>query len=346
MKKTFFLIFCCVILCAVQSHNKWLNTQFNSDEIKKDFLLFLAKSYSSNGLAILNSEKSYKEYTVYARGNNHSEMVDDYTTVIHESLHGYDMTKSMDLWSKYVFDENAPAKSWNVYFHSSETEIVVPKFSTYNSTELNKVIPKEWQKNIFRYDLYVGDGSGVSSQDDGIYGMVEEFNAYYHGTKAGYELRPYYASFCTDAECWQPYFSNISSTVYAYHEFRLFIAWYLKYAKQKHPKVYQDCLRNENLKVAFSITNAAYKKLVADYFQTREEIIEEMETKYGVEVRLTDEYFTILKDGFGSGVGVPDKSIKYLEGLLKPQDIALLESITIEGVTEANYKNFLKWKKY
>jgi len=346
MKKTIILLLCCVALCAVQSHNKWLSTKFNSDKVKSDFLLFLAKNYSSNSLTILNSEKSFKEYTVYARGSSHREMVDDYTTVIHESLHGYDMTKSMDLWSKYVFDENAPAKSWNVYFHSAQTEIVVPQFSTYKSTELNKVILREWQKEIFRYSTYVGDGSGVSSQEDGIYGMVEEFNAYYQGTKAGYELRPYYQSFCQETDCWQDYLANISSTVYAYHEFRLFIAWYLKYAQQKHPKVYQDCLKNENLKVAFTLTNNAYKQLIADYFQARKEIMQEMETKYNVKTELSDEYLTILKGGSGSGRGVPDKSIKYLESLLKPEDIKHLESITLKGVTEANYKDFLKWKKY
>lgn len=186
---------------------------------------------------------------------------------------------------------------------------------------------------------------GTSSQKNGIYGMVEEFNAYYHGTKAGYELRPYYESFCQDTDCWQDYLANIYSPLYAYHEFRLFIAWYLKYAQKKHPKVYQDCMRNENLKVAFTLTNNAYKQLIADYFQTRKEIMQEMEIKYKVKTELSDEYLTIIEEGGNSsGRGIPDKTIKYLESLLKPEDIKHLESITIEGVTENNYEDFLKWK--
>ena len=57
----------------------------------------------------------------------------------------------------------------------------------YNSHELIKVIPKDKYQSFFR-NTYVFQESGLTSQVSGIYGLLNEFSAYYNGTKADWDI--------------------------------------------------------------------------------------------------------------------------------------------------------------
>ncbi|MGB0524616.1 MAG: hypothetical protein ACPGJS_16705 [Flammeovirgaceae bacterium] len=318
----------------------YANKRFLNDKSKRDFLRFLADKYTQNGIAILDAEDDYKNYTVYARGPSHQQMLESFGTVIHESCHGYNFQIGISKMKAVNY-----ANNYQGYYISPTIKIAAPEYTVYRSTELNKVVPKAWQKKIFRYDTYVGDGSEVSSQVNGIYGMIDEFDAYYQGTKANLELQNYYETFCdySDTECWADYLSESSSSLYAYYEFRLFIAWYLKYAKQKYPKVYKETMSNQTLRVAFTLINNLYADLQNEYFARRAEIIKKLNTHSNKRVTVENGFLMIYdKDGMGaSGKGAPDNIIKELKSYFTSEDLAILKQFRIDGITIENYKQFL-----
>jgi hypothetical protein len=237
-------------------NNKYISTQFNSTYQKSAFLLYLTKNYSSNAFSILN-RKRYDFYTKWAEGKTHRQILKDYATVIHETCHS-------------VNDDIGGFMGRGFYI-SPLIEIKVSKKMVFKSSELDKTIPEHWKNHIFRYKTYIQGIEGdeeISSIYDGIYGLVDEFDAYYQSTKAVVELYDYYKTIASNTEpyYWSMYLSNCYSSIFAYYEFRLFIAWYLRYAKKNYPGIYQSIIRNKALKIVYTLIDNGYEKVIQQYF--------------------------------------------------------------------------------
>lgn len=98
------------------------------------------------------------------------------------------------------------------------------------------------------------------SQVYGIYGVLEEFSAYYFGALSTWELFPYYSS-SKEEDALEDYKHKILNDVMAYYEFTLFSGWYMQYAKLKHPDVYTDILSNKPLRVTFTLVEDKFHRL-------------------------------------------------------------------------------------
>lgn len=321
---------------AVAQNKSFLLKKFSNDQIKSELFLYLAKNYNSNALAILKSSKKYSDYTHWAHGKSHAEMLRSFGTVIHETCHSYNF--------------NIGGFDGFGYYISPDIQIVVSETKVFKSNELDNEIPKEWKKNIFRYKTYIKGELGmgnISSIKNGIYGLMDEFDAYYQDTRASVELFDYYKTFASysDPEAWTEYLSNCYSTLYAYYEFRLFMAWYLKYAKQKHTGIYLSISQNKNLKVVYTLINNAYIKTIDQYYKNREFIIDNINDLGIKTASISDQYLyikTIEKSGSSSyGIGVPDMQIEYLLSLFTKEDEKVLNQLFIEGLNEENYLNYL-----
>lgn len=311
--------------------------QYNTDEKRNQFVLNLAKTYCSDALEILQSQKNIKSYLEYLDNKQtRDEILSRFATMIHETCHGYN--SDIQFIGGFFITKNIHIKAnW-----SWESKV-------FNSNELNTFVAKDAQDKIFRYDTYVGDASNTSSQVNGIYGMIDEFSAYYHGTKAFLELRKYYETFApykTQPKIWlDEYLGHPQSYIYAYDEFRLFISWYLRYAQKKHPTEYQRFMADQNLRLAFTLLDDLFKGLVNEYFDIRKDIIDKL-TAAGHELKLDKEYLYIYtrKNGSvsGSGTGVPDAKIDYLKGLFTEADYKMLNDFRIKDANLTNYQEFLK----
>jgi len=315
--------------------NQFINKSFKDEKAKSQFFLHLADNYNSNALSILKSTKKYQDYTRWANGKKHDEMLRNYGTVIHETCHGYN-------FSIGGFEGAG-------YFIAPDIQIVATKTKVFKSNELDKEIPKEWKKNIFRYKTYVKGETGmiaISSITDGIYGMMDEFDAYYQDTRAIIELFDYYKTFASYSapEDWTNYLSNCYSNVYAYYEFRLFMAWYLKHAKKKYPEIFKNIIQNKKLKVIYSLVNNGYIKTIEKYFKNRNTIIDNINKVANKSASISGDYLNIkTKDKYGHssyGIGVPDSKIAYLKSLYTKEDQQMLELLYIKGISEQNYKSY------
>ncbi len=318
---------------------------FSDDIAIKNFYLNLSKKYCSDAYEIFKSESDYKKYTRYAKGETKSDWLKDFGTAVHETCHGYNF-------------EIGKAKGFGYqgYFITSNVIIVVPQKSIYNSIELNRMIPDSIHKSIVRYDSYIGGDtiSQITSKVNGIYGLLDEFSAYYHGTKAEMELFNYYDSLSdkNPPESWANYLKPLEGELYSYYEFKLFISWYLGYARKYHEQVYLDCMNNKPLRIAFTLLDDEWLQLQKDYLKKRNLIIEKLNQqgyKAAIEKRKVIIGLINGKEGHlyffkvnGESIPLFDEKIEYLTTLLKDTSHQVLNTFRVEGVTIKNYQKYLE----
>lgn len=310
--------------------------QYDTNEKRARFYLEISRKYAPAAYEILQSDEKEK-FLIYADNEETDRgLLEKFNTVVHESCHGYNFRIGLK-------------SNWNSdgYFISPGITIAAYRGNYFPSTVLNNVVPKDQQKKIFRYDTYVSGSSNNSATTQGVYGFLDEFASYYHGSRVDFDMFPFFETLCpyTDATCWvQGYLSSMQSTLYAYYEFRLFIAWYLLYAEQREQKVFNELMTNQNLRVAYTLLDDLFKKLIDDYFDVRRKLIEKLNAA-GSNIELTDEYIyivTIFGSGNSkSGTGIPDDDMNYLKSLFKAKENSMLDRFRVKGVTLSNYHQFL-----
>jgi len=340
LMKSFHWIWLALIISSLTPYllqaqtNNYLNFAFDNPKLKSEFLLYLAKNYSSNAYSILN-KKTYDYYIGWVTGKGHYRVLSSYAVVVHETCHLINEDIG-GFWSKG-------------YYISPKIEIEVSTTRIFKSNELNNMVPSDWKNKIFRYDAYIngtGKDKEIASVAEGIYGLMDEFDAYYQSTRAVVELYGYYKTFAgyTEPYYWTLYLSNCYSSIFAYYEFRLFIAWYLKYARKNYPEIYQGIIQNKKLKAAFTLIDISYEKVVKQYFENRKIILENINKAGRKKAEISDNYFIIVnknqKGGTSKGYGIPDSEITYLKSLFTLEDFQLLKLFSIENLNETNYEMY------
>ena len=147
---------------------------------------------------------------------------------------------------------------------------------------------------MYRYDTYIGDGNReISSKKDGIYGLLDEFCAYYHGIRCDLDLSeagilkshiPVQTSWSKNTRQGTRSGYTIqtmeSNMLDSYYEFRLFISWYLQYAHEQYPDIYQSIYENRQFREAYTLLDYLFAGMVQeircnehliDYFPTPSE---------------------------------------------------------------------------
>jgi hypothetical protein len=329
-----------IIAVLIVGSVKTLFAQYTTDDKRAEFYLAVSKKYAPAAYEILKSDEKQSFLTYADNEETARGLLSKFNTVVHETCHGYNFRIGL----KAAWGSDG-------YFITPGITIATHRGNYFSSTMLNKVVPKEQQEKIFRYETYVSGASNNSATTQGVYGFVDEFTSYYHGTRIDYEMLPFFETLCpySDAKCWvQEYLSSMQSTLYAYYEFRLFIAWYLIYAEKNEQKVFNELMANQNLRVAFTLVDDLYKKLIDDYFSVRSKLIAKL-TAAGTEIELTDEYLYIVtrssNSSSKSGTGIPDDDITYLKSLYTIKENNMIERFRVIGVSLVNYQRFLQHGK-
>ena len=175
-------------------------------------------------------------------------MTEAMDTAIHETYHGF----------SYDFGWHA-----TTYYLGNGYYLVVPETEIYLSEEMTVLIPAE--NRTFRFNTYVGEGSDLSSNLRGIYGLLDEFNAYQMGMNYATDMFDYYCAQKSSLDSWSEYINSCENNRQAYAEFRYYILTYLLYAKEHYPAIYEGLMENEKLRYAFTIVEANFAEDIAQY---------------------------------------------------------------------------------
>ena len=287
------------------------------------------------------------EFEQYLAGTDSVSLLEAFGTVVHESCH--------QLNHLIATDNRDPYRQQQGYFITKGIDIVVEQGPVFNSTRLNSFVPKDLQTKIFRYKTYIGTPQkSLVSQEAGIYGLVDEFSAYYQGTKACFELYDFYYKFrCKgyqNTKEWANYIQQVASSYFAWYEFRLFIAWYLEYAKKNDREVYESSMNNTRLRLAFTLIDNQFGPFVADFNNTLESLAAKLSTgavKAEVADYQNERSFIITTRQSATRTGsqiisIFSNRIKLLEQLLEGEQNVMLEAFRIKGANNENYQTFLK----
>lgn len=200
--------------------------------------------------------------------------------MVHEMCHAYTSRVGFDLAKKrYGADRIFDGKSYYAIYIGGDSVFQFQNTEVFDAEILASVIPESLI--TFRFDTYVKkkykEGAPIGIHEQGVYWYLDEFNAYYHGTKAAIDMYPYYRDKMElNYDNWDHFFLEVNSTYAAYAEFKYYILKYLQYAEVNDPKLAKEIIKNKEFVKAFLAVEANYAQMIADYFKLRETICEDL----------------------------------------------------------------------
>jgi hypothetical protein len=266
---------------------------------KRAYALELLKKYNTEGWYVVSkvNELAYNNnFDRYAEGNAKSNVRDALGTIVHELNHGY---SALMAWKLRPRERDKYA----CYYIGDTTHILVKYTPVFLTEEIGKEVRPEL--HTFRFDTYVYNPKEkiqITSNVLGIYGLLDEWNSYYHGTKTDVYMYKWYEENSNNSvEEWRNYFSNVGSVINAYVEFKFYCLTYLLHAQKHRPEVYQGIIDNPEFVEVFRIVNLRYGNLVNEYLTIKKNILKKLQNK-GVKVSEDEEWIFMNGEGTGNFV--------------------------------------------
>ncbi|MEL7146428.1 MAG: hypothetical protein AAFO69_08680 [Bacteroidota bacterium] len=290
------------------------NTALAQKSESVEMAMALLKKYSPDGHYVITQATSvpgkYKfgDWTyrlgpqlgvgIYVTGTSNEKIVESLSTAVHEMTHSY----THRLVYQTLQEQNRrPARDAQyMVIHIKGTEkVLVKETETFISRALNNAIPKHLR--TMRFDTYINTRKEIlGTQKSGIYGLLNEFSAYYHDSQTSYDLYEYYMQETDQRNAdYLAYMSGFYSGFYAYVEFKHYILSYLLFAQDNHPDIYEGIMSNQAFKRAFLETERLYAEVIQDYFNRNEQIEVDLRSR-GETVRFEEETTWIGNSGVGN----------------------------------------------
>ena len=131
---------------------------------------------------------------------------------------------------------------YSALYITPTTTLVIPHTETFLTREIAGAIPETM--HTYRFNTFVNTNQSAKTQVDGIYGLLNEMNAYYHWfVVSGYRLEYLYNNDGTPGEYIQ-IMREIYNQAFAFKELKYYSVMYLQYAKEHHPEIYKELLNN------------------------------------------------------------------------------------------------------
>ncbi len=283
-KKCLGLIFLFVLLLSQGAYAKVPGL---SAKITKNNILSVADAYDKEGAYILRSSVNSGE-DILQWWFGEDSIVSGIDTAVHEEFHAYSF-------------RNVPYDAENIYLGNGKSARITIT-NVYRSRLMGATIPRNLR--TVRWSTYVGNPSANMASDmDGIYGLLNEFTAYYWGMHTELAMFSYLKDQNAGPSEWCHFAMMCANDRLAYAEFKYYMLNYLAYAKKNYPAVYQGIINNKNFVSTYTTIEANYAKLIQKFEQRLKDIKTIMEAK-GYEVVLDDGNIMILKNGSGRGMGL------------------------------------------
>lgn len=204
----------------------------------------------------------------YLEGSTLSRMIASMATNVHEVSHAYYHQNTF----RYA-NENNLHLTWDnaegfIYISPEKSFFIsFPGKFLFPSSDLKQVIPHTLR--TYRFDTYI-DGN-TSTQHDGVFGLLNEMNAYFLGSRLNYDmLDAYKKAEGSDTRGLIEWIKQSQSEMTAFYEFDFFIREYLLFMKQNYSESFSALLSCKNFIEAFKEVESAYSGLI-DKYQKRVE---------------------------------------------------------------------------
>lgn len=184
-------------------------------EITTANILELLDEYDPDGAYIIRYNGGLSSDNTLFWFGSAKRIIDQVATAVHEDLHTYSFYSAL---SVNFYSEN-------IYI-GNKCAVNVGYTDVFPSCEMSREIPEDLR--TFRFDTYVGEESTASSNDKGVYGLMNEFTSYCWDLNNTICLYDYYKTCAGTRDDWIKYANLIGNGRMAYSEFNYYILNYLR----------------------------------------------------------------------------------------------------------------------
>ena len=262
-------------------------------------------------------------------------------TAVHETYHGYTHSQGNGVYG--IYGERlylGDGKDYEV-----DCSLVYRSGNFTKTEEMSKQIPS--QLRTVRYNSYVAPGLPLDANTKSVFGLLNEFTAYYWGLETMNSLVRFLMDTDAGADAWKEYVVSIGNDMTAYAEFKYWTLRYMLYIRSANPSLYQAILSNESYCAAYRDADV---KFAAEIERSREMVNNSAEylREKGYSVEWSDSRIFLRSGNAGKGVLLTDytalmaelETAEYLEmdsvlkGVPAPAFRAVLspQKLTVNGV--------------
>lgn len=263
------------------------------------------------------------DFMVYISDDNFEQVLSSISTAVHEACHMYQSKKGFQIIDEQNLNYEFGAQ-YAVYYINEATEFLVKETEVFPSIQIARLVPKELRKS--RYDTYIDSKNKIlGTQQSGVYGLMDEWSAYYNGFKTTVMNYPIYESKASDnVGYFLNYISDASNTKLSYYEFKYFILQYLSYARSKEKKIYKELMTNAEMKKACRAIDAAFIDVMSEY-DDKVAQIQNLAEETGERFERTADFIWIGNRGVGT---YEDEIMDFKKALANPDFEAILADLT------------------
>jgi len=246
--------------------------------------------------------------TVFSWNVNNSEAqrLNHFNVTIHETIHRSMYEKRMKCNEQHLPNCDSITFMNKYVILNSKREFIECDYENLpKAQEMKAYIPQAFLEptikgqDLFqvteykspRLPMYVFNNTSANAAS--LYGMLNEFSAYYHGVNATWLLYKRADTLFSKMQ-YEDLKFVIECTV-AYYEFSLFVAWYLDYLKHEHPQQFAIVLGNRKLRAVFTDLEFAFNKLTTE--------IEQAITQIDIINLYNKEHLASISDGLKTELG-------------------------------------------
>jgi hypothetical protein len=188
------------------------------------------------------------------------DLVDNMATAVHEVYHAY----AQDMGYQLQADTRSPKGLGAQAVYVGGAPLLVLFVKTYPAREMDATYPADARTE--RYATYVSPSQPTqSTQQDGVFGLLDELTAYYHSARTRVDLWPWVRDEAPASEqLLVNYVARFHEMWVPYAELKLFILHYLRHARDHHPDVYRGLVGSEGFRRAFVAVDDAWAALLAE----------------------------------------------------------------------------------
>ncbi len=184
MKKTIFILLV-LILCMPLLSQSYIASP-------KEYVLKTLKKYNPDGYYIIDTymqapttfrsgmagvTMSRSGYMQYVAGNNKMSILQSLETAVHETCHGY--ISLLGTGYSYKINNTGYVDKHLAVYVGNKKNIYVKFTKIFKTRKMKHSIPKHLR--TLRYSYVKSNNNTLGSQVDGVYGLLDEFCAYYRG---------------------------------------------------------------------------------------------------------------------------------------------------------------------
>lgn len=213
--------------------------------------------------------------TDYFDGEGITDILRGLNTAVHETAHSHNTFVGMQrLQASGQFD--TVAMSAGLVYLSADDDVLLVHRKVFPSLAFADEVPMDLRDS--RYDTYIGAAASSiqSTQSSGVYGLIDEWNAYFLGTRSAVRAAQYYQGKQLRAKNVLNYMGEVDGSLFAYPQFKYFILAWLDYSARNQPRLYQELMQDESFKQAYVGIDTYFAALVEEYRGIRMQLLDQL----------------------------------------------------------------------